>query len=456
MPRGGKRPGAGRPRKRRDAPLSISAPKTVAELPEVLADKGVKVLSTAKRVEQPARASGEFLEAGPKSKYAPWSTRTTSTAYSGMNKYYREYRRDSLVRSCIDVLAYFATGKGFDVYAEPVNPDEDPEKYEDLIAYVNEINRRVNLDHILRQAVVKAKIYGKAAFEIVRDEKSGEPLELLPLDSTRIKPEIDEETWQLKSFKYGAHSGFYQPEEVLYFANNVLEADREGLSDIEPVMDALETRRIILSESLKEAARVLWAGIGIHQVDTSGLSDEEAQAALEAHVRQIKPGKHIVTNQKIQVEIADLKPDLEKLIAELEYLDQEIIGNFRVPRFLIGREKQFNRATAYAELEAFVNGPIADIQRWLRREIERQWYEPLTRLYLKLKPEEELPVKVKHKWNPISTADYTELAEAVAKLYGQGLGAITRRKAYEMLGFDPSELEMGSRPETEEEENGQK
>ncbi|MEM3677749.1 MAG: phage portal protein [Candidatus Bathyarchaeia archaeon] len=450
MPRGGGRPGAGRPRKPKDAPLSLSAPadrRPTLHLSEALAGKGLVVLSTAAAPPSGEKRGGESLEAGPKSRYAPWTYRTTSASYSGMNRYYREYRRDSLVRGCIDVLASFATGKGFDAYAEPVDPGESAEKYADLVAYVNEVNRRVNMDEVLRRAVIKAKIYGKAAFEIVRDEKTGEPLELLPLDSTRIQPEIDEETWRLKSFSYGGVSGFYQPGEVLYFANNALEADLEGLSDVEPVLDALETRRILLGEALKEAARVLWAGIGIHQVDTSGLSDEEAQAALEAHVQQIKPGKHIVTNQKIQVQIADLKPDLEKLIAELEYLDQEIIGSFRVPRFLVGREKQFNRATAYAELEAFVNGPVADIQRWLRREVERQWYTPLARLYLGLGEEDPLPVKVKHKWNPISTADYVELAEAVAKLYGQGLGVLTRRKAYEMLGFDPSELEAGEEGE---------
>ncbi|MEM2122920.1 MAG: phage portal protein [Candidatus Bathyarchaeia archaeon] len=384
------------------------------------------------------------LEAGPKSRYAPWTSRTGSTIYSGMNRYYREYRRDSLVRGCIDTLAYFAMGKGFEVTVEPAIPGpEDPHVIEGLKNFIDEVNRRVNLDQVLRQTVIKAKIYGKAAYEIVLDETSKEPTRLLPLDSIRVKPEIDEETWQLKSFKYAAESGFYQPEEILYFANNTLEADLEGLSDIEPVMDALETRRILLGEALKEGARVLWAGIGVHQVDTTGLSDEEAKAALEAHVQQVKPGKHIVTNQKIKVEIVDLKPALEKLIAELEYLDAEIIGNFRVPRFLIGREKQFNRATAYAELEAFVNGPIADIQRWLRREIEGQWYPYLTRLFLRLKPDEPLPVRVKHKWKPVSTADYVELAEAVAKLYGQGLGVVTREKAYQMLGLDPQELQKG-------------
>jgi len=444
LPRGGRRPRAERPRKtiKREVPLIRAAPAgdPTATLIAPLAGKGVKVLSLARRVEE-ATSEGEKLEAGPKGRYLPWTGRTTSTAYAGMHKYYREYRRDSLVRGCIDVLAFFATGKGFDVAVEPIDPDEDPGKYEDLKAYVNEMNRRVNLDGILRQVVIKAKIYGKAAFEVVRDERTGEPQELLPLDSTKIQPEIDEETWQLKSFKYGPESGFYRPDEVLYFANNVLEADLEGLSDIEPIMDALDTRRSLLGEALKEAAKVLWAGIGIHILDTSGKSDEEAKAIIDEYVRNVKPGKHLVTNHKATVQVVDLKPDLEKLIAELEYLDQEIMGNFRVPRFLIGREKQFNRATAYAELEAFVNGPIADIQRWLRREVERQWYTPLARLYLKLKPEDPLPVKVKHKWNPISTTDFTELAEAVAKLYAQGLGVITRKKGYEMLGLDPAELE---------------
>jgi hypothetical protein len=33
-------------------------------------------------------------------------------------------------------------------------------------------------------------------------------------------------------------------------------------------------------------------------------------------------------------------------------------------------------ATSYAELEAFVEGPITDDQRWEKRIVEAQWYDP--------------------------------------------------------------------------------
>jgi hypothetical protein len=58
-------------------------------------------------------------------------------------------------------------------------------------------------------------------------------------------------------------------------------------------------------------------------------------------------------------------------------LEQAITANFGIPRFLLGRPIE-NRATAYAELEAYVAGPIAHIQRYLKREMERQWYDRWT------------------------------------------------------------------------------
>jgi len=111
---------------------------------------------------------------------------------------------------------------------------------------------------------------------------------------------------------------------------------------------------------------------------------------------------------------------------------------------LLGREKQVNRATAYAELEAYRDGPITSIQRYFKREIERQWYDRQVQRILGVKLEDPLPVYVKHRWNPISTADFYEVAKALAELWGpHGMGPIggDRAKVYELLGWDPSELE---------------
>jgi hypothetical protein len=449
---GGRRSGAGRPRKESatQTPKAsfASGKKTTLGLgfEKLKQTPGVTVLSEYQSV--PTRMiqrGGEWVrEAGAKAKLIWRRTEPASEAYAGMNKWYCEYRRDTLVRSCINTLAFFATSKGFETVLEPPREMEEAEaqryveQYKGLKDYIDEVNRKVNLDKILYTAVVKAKIFGCAGFEIVSE--NNDVVQLLPLDSTSLEPEINED-WTLTGFKYEGKSGFYAPEEILYFANNCLEADLRGLSDIEPVLDALGTRRVILSEAFKEAATVLWAGIGLLQVDTSGLTDEEAAQVIDDVINAIKPGKWVAVNQKITSQVVDLKPDLTKLVEVCEYLDAEIIGNFKVPRFLIGREKQFNRATAYAELDAFVNGPIADIQRWLRREIEKQWYERLARKYLKLKEDEELPVLVKHKWKPVTHADYVELFNALTQAYAQGLGWLPREKAYELAGFDPKELQ---------------
>jgi hypothetical protein len=85
---------------------------------------------------------------------------------------------------------------------------------------------------------------------------------------------------------------------------------------------------------------------------------------------------------------------------------------------LLGRPIE-NRATAYAELEAYVQGPIASAQRYLKREIERQWYDRWTLKALEDEgekvPEGGDPlVRVKHRWNPVRSSDIYEMALALA------------------------------------------
>lgn len=84
----------------------------------------------------------------------------------------------------------------------------------------------------------------------------------------------------------------------------------------------------------------------------------------------------------------------------------------------------------------------------MRREVERQWYDRWVLKILededKAIPEgEQPPVLVKHKWNPVRATDVYEMAKAVALLFSRGEGAIGSRleKAWELMGWDPSELE---------------
>ena len=51
---------------------------------------------------------------------------------------------------------------------------------------------------------------------------------------------------------------------------------------------------------------------------------------------------------------------------------------------------------------------------------------------------------LKHRWNPVRVANVYEMAKAVSALWGSHrMGALSGRlgKAWEMMGWDPSELE---------------
>jgi hypothetical protein len=418
MPRGGKRPGAGRPRKTAAKPELATFTLSASGNYEPLANRpGIVILDKVVK-----KATETITLSASISKYEPYSK---GLGFS--DKFMKAYEEDELIRACINLIAQFTMAAGFETKVEP----ENSPKAAELKAFVDQINARVNLDNVIRIAIINAQIFGKAAFEIVWN-KNDEPEMLIPLDSTQIAPNISED-WQLQGFNYKGEELAYTPEQILYFPYNCLSGDLEGLSAIEPIYDAFETRKMILTEALKEATIVLWAGIGIHRLDTSGTdwTKEQIEQIIRQHISQIKPGKHIATTARWDIQIVDLKPNLENLIATLEYLDQAIIANFQVPRFLLGREKEVNRATAYAELEAFIKGPIQETQRWIKRELEAQWYNRLTEKFFKEKNE----VKIRHIWRAIQTSDFIELLRSVAQAYDKGQGFLPKEKAFELLNL---------------------
>lgn len=202
-----------------------------------------------------------------------------------------------------------------------------------------------------------------------------------------------------------------------------------------------------------EAATTLWAGIAVHQLDLekaakAGITtDEDVDRVMEDYRQQLRPGKHVITDDLWNIQVHDLKPDLSQLLAVSDKLERRILGSFKVPRFLLNIEAELNRATAEKELEGFVEGPVMDDQRWLKRIVESQWYDRLTRQFLQLKPEEPLPVRVVHRWRQIRTEDWLALLDEGIKGYGEGRGPLSLPKFYELMRdgrattFDPKEVQ---------------
>jgi len=385
--------------------------------------------------------------------------RRTDTMWRGLDDYYREYIRNFLVRGSIDARAFWATKEGFETVIEDVIPGKiSEEKKAELKAYVDTINGDVKLDNRLRLALVKAPIWGKAGFEIEFQKKdaawlSGNaPVRLNSLKSPLLKPEVDPDAWKLTSFEYDGKPKFYDPDEVLFFVRSEIDDDWQGRSDIEPVLveSILDDR--IIREDLMEAATTLWAGIAVHQLNLekaakAGITtDEDIDKIMEDYREQLRPGKHVITDDLWDIQVHDLKPDLGQLLAVSDKLERRILGSFKVPRFLLNIEAELNRATAEKELEGFVEGPVTDDQRWLKRIIEAQWYGRLTRQFLGLKPEEPLPVRVVHRWRQIRVEDWLNLLDTAIKGYGEGRGPLSLPKFYELVRdgratkFDPQEV----------------
>jgi hypothetical protein len=374
-----------------------------------------------------------------------------------MDPFYREYRRNWLVRRGINTLAFWVTKEGFDTELElPKSPkgwtsdqiQQALTPYEPVKDYVDSINLKVNFDEALRTGTVKRSIHGHAAFEI---ERSGiEPTRLVPLDSTQILPLIDK-NWYLKGYSYKGVGSltqpFYQPEEVLYFTLNDLEGDMQGLSDIEPVIPDCELYDQIIREDLTEALTVLWAGIILYLLDRSKLGntdDATVQSIIDDFIATIKPGKSIATENIWSAQVVDVKPDLDKILNVLDTMERGIVGCLGIPRYMLNLKVEgWSRANAYAELESFVDGAVSDAQRSLRRQIEAQWYQPLIRSQLGRKEarylrrrfgqQEPLPVKLNHVWRETRTADWFELFKAVSLAYNGGTGWVSTEKAYEVM-----------------------
>lgn len=285
--------------------------------------------------------------------------RRSDSFYKGLDDFYREYRRNFLVRGAVNARAFWVTKEGFETVVEPVGKEKPAQsKMDELKAYVDRINAQVNLDSRLRLGLMKAMIWGKAGFEIEFQKQDApwaagnEPVRLHSLKSTSLIPEVDLNAWKLTSFEYDGKKAFYDPEEVLYFTRNEMDDDWQGLSDIEPVLAESTMDDRIIREDLLEAATTLWAGVGTILLDLekaakAGITDDKDIDQIESDMRdELKPGKWLVADDLWKIDVHDLKPDLRQLLDVSDKLERRILGNIQVPRFMLNIEKELNRATS--------------------------------------------------------------------------------------------------------------
>jgi hypothetical protein len=139
----------------------------------------------------------------------------------------------------------------------------------------------------------------------------------------------------------------------------------------------------------------------------------------------------------------EFRVNLAGLVQLMDKLEEGVIRAYGTPRFLINKTPE-NRATAYVEFEAYVEGVIKPNQRYFKRALEcEMWYDRLARLAMEERGEKiaagvALPVKVKQDFKPVKASDIYAMATAVASLYGNGTGVLAEfpEIAFEMMNWD--------------------
>lgn len=343
--------------------------------------------------------------------------------YAAKN-YLRVYKEEALVRSCIDTLAYFATSKGYFVTLEPLQEDVRVSDYERVRHEIEKMCYDINIENMLNIGARKMAIYGIAPFEIVKDDEDN-IVRLLPLRANLIKVSLDEH-FKIEEYVYDEDTT-YAPNEIFYLMNNPLEEDYTGFSRIEPILDAVRLKKH-LEFDIKEASLRLWAPVGLFQMDTTTLTEEEEEKELLKFSEKLKPGNSVVFNKNVEASVVKMSPNVQMLIAAWEAVNEEIIGNFGVPKALLARERTMNRATLEFSIKAMYESQVEGIQAYLKHEVERQLYAQIIE-----KHGLEEKIRAVHNWKPYHKTELVALSEAVVKLVESKI--IGPRKAWELLAL---------------------
>ncbi|MCL2359964.1 MAG: hypothetical protein FWC74_09480 [Candidatus Bathyarchaeota archaeon] len=367
---------------------------------------------------------------------------------------------DEKVNRCVCINAGFSTiTSGFDTEIEvTAKPPEGATKqqqttfirevkakYQPLLDFVNNINAKVNLDTTLFYNVIRTLIHGKMAWLILFNEKSvnKEPRRLVALPikvgkDTGLQPVLDDEREVVRyeipdeKNKDGTPKT-YSLEEILYFCYMDLTGDKQGLSSLYPVLQACSLRREIRTRHYSRILERLWKIPMVAQVDTEGFEETPAgeakeRALLNQVTAAVDSGRNFAVNKNIELKTASVTLNMQSVLDIERGKSEEIIAQFGTAPFLVN-QLSANFATAQVEYDSFISGTVADLQRFLKRELEAGWYKRLFDAYYndpvvsaeKVLAEQE--VRIKHVWRPAKKmSNVKEMVEIASLLYERGLG----------------------------------
>jgi len=300
------------------------------------------------------------------------------------------FRSDGTVRNGVSKKWNFILGAhtsvSLDVDREFQNDDERAGAMNQVLQYepyriamdkANEVLRKCSFRKVLHAAGIQASVYGRSCIEKVRNPADDNRIVRLNVLNSKLlgDVEVDPESWELLGIHYRdlpKHDDLLEAKDIIYITRNDYHISSGslyyGLSDLEPVVDGSETKRIIKQEDLKEIARALWAGFGWMLFKDPNITHEQ----MSEIVNKMKAGAWTATDQSVELMVQEIAQNAPMLLEIVNEMNLETSRDLAIPSPLVGYENKQNYSNLVQTLIAWKESDLDAERRWLSDLIEGQ------------------------------------------------------------------------------------
>lgn len=323
------------------------------------------------------------------------------------------------------------------------------------------IKPEIDFHNKMKAAIIQAKVYGRAAIEMIRPNPAELPESLHVLNSKRIgQVEIDPATWKFLGCRYldldkgpSGMDDLLPAEQLIYFANKDFHVSPGslyyGLSELEGIIDGSDSKRIAKQEDIKEIMKSNWAPFLILKFINPNISVSQMQEIVNG----LQPGLPFAHKQDLETTAIDLTSDLKKMTECIDFLNRESLRELGVPAFLGGYEQIANYANSQQVLLSYREIELEADRTWVKDIIQPQWLNRLFYELLGLDIENmengEMPeVKLSYEFADISFETTLDKTNSSLLLFDRGL--ISGEKVLKIAGHEDEIEEYKLRKEEEE------
>lgn len=307
-----------------------------------------------------------------------------------LDRFEDTFRSDGTVRNGISKKWNFILGAhtsvSLDVDREYQNDEDRANAMNQVLQYepykiamdkANEVLRKCSFRKVLHAAGIQASVYGRSCIEKVRNPADNNRIVRLNVLNSKLlgDVEVDQDTWEFIGVHYRdlpKHDDLLEAENIIYITRNDYHISSGsmyyGLSDLEPIVDGSETKRIIKQEDLKEIARSLWAGFGWMLFKDPNITHEQ----MSEIVNKMKAGAWTATDQSVELQVQEIAQNAPMLLEIINEMNLETARDLAIPSPLVGYENKQNYSNLVQTLISWKESDLDAERRWLSDLIEGQ------------------------------------------------------------------------------------